>query len=372
MRCISCKHKLPEDIVIIGRQYPSAIFDDDGAISSSLNVTRCDNCKLVQLSNKYNLQSVFDNYPYESNLTATMDSILQDIVDDTDRFIDDVVLDIGGNDGTLLNLIKKKVTKVNIDAVDGINQVANDIIHIKSKFSSDIYNSLNLPNPKIIYSIAMFYHLNNPVNFCKEVSKIMSDDTVWVLQMTYLGSMLKNNILDNIVHEHAAYYSLSTLETLLKSVGLKIAEAKIVNSYGGSLRVYVVKNTRTWRKEYYDILNFETENKINTYEGLSAFNSRIQLLKNSINAIIEHIVQMHGPIMGFGASTKGNMLLQFLGLNTNSISCILDNSQKKIGKITLGSKIPIVNEVDYIDKLSKYVLILPYYYIDAFVKILDA
>ena len=383
--CISCRHPLPDDIVIIGDQYPSAVFVDDETEkfeAASLNVTKCKQCGLVQLSSHYDLQYVFDHYPYESSSTATMKAILQDIVDDAKQITPlketDVVLDIGGNDGTLLDLLGQPVqARVNIDAAAGVKQVVDspDYTHIHGKFSSEIYKKLNLPNPKLIFSVAMFYHLSDPHTFCENVRDIMDDDSVWVLQMTYLGTMLKDNIFDNIVHEHAAYYSLESLEYLLSLVGLKIAEARIVQSYGGSLRVFIVKdeakfNPQYYRKDYVGIQQWEIEHNTNTYEELYAFNSRVQLLCKSLKSLLDHITQTHGRIWGFGASTKGNMILQCLGANSSQISCILDNSSKKIGKKTIGTNIPILDESIYLHSLPGYLLVLPYYYTSTFVKII--
>ena len=389
--CISCGAPLADDIVIIGDQYPSAIFISDKSpvldelTASSLNLTRCTNesCGLVQLANAYDLQYVFDHYPYESGSTATMMQILRDVLDDAQRITllnsDDVVLDIGGNDGTLLSLIRQPLrARVNIDAAAGVAQSvsAPDYLHVHARFDAEVYRKLGLPNPRLIFSVAMFYHLNNPLDFCRNISEIMSDNSVWVLQMTYLGTMLRENIFDNIVHEHAAYYSLYSLEALLKQVGLHIAEARLVKSYGGSLRVFIVKDpvhfpTEFWRKDYVDIQRFETEHQTNTYEALYAFNSRTQLLRDSIGAIVDHLVQRHGPLWGFGASTKGNMMLQYLGIKTDRMSCILDNSPKKIGTWTTGSMIPIVDEKSNLDNLPEYLFVLPYYYTNAFVQIIQ-
>jgi len=389
--CISCGKQLPTDIVLIGDQYPSAIFlRDNDAIAaelsaSSLNVTRCDSddCCLVQLSHSYDLQYVFDHYPYESGSTATMRQILDHLVNDALTVAPlgskDVVLDIGGNDGTLLSLIQQPVrARVNIDAAAGVNQVVSgpSYHHIHARFSAETYRSLNLPAPKLITSVAMFYHLYDPVAFCKQVKEIMSDESVWIIQMTYLGTMLRDNIFDNIVHEHSAYYSLKSLEAMLKRVGLKVCEARVVDSYGGSLRVFVMKENGEFpdkhlRKDYRNLEAFEVEHRTNTYEELYAFNSRAQLLKSSISSILEHLNTLHGPVWGFGASTKGNMLLQFLGITSKEMPVILDNSTKKIGTRTTGSLIPIVEEAPKLAQLTPYVMVLPYYYTNAFVKIIQ-
>jgi len=386
MACIACGGPLLGDVVVIGDQYPSAVFvskDTPPLEASSLNVTKCMDCNLVQLSHSYDLQYVFDHYPYESGMTASMKGILQDVVEDTTQMIplcdEDVVLDIGGNDGTLLGMVEQPVrARVNIDAAAEVKQTVSDrdYKHIHAKFSADVYRSLELPNPKLIFSVAMFYHLNDPLTFCQNVKEIMSDDTVWVLQMTYLGTMLRDNILDNIVHEHSAYYSLASLEHLLSRIGLLVAEARIVKSYGGSLRVFVVKDPsrfpkKYWKREYKTVWSFESSIQTNTDEALYAFNTRVHLLRHSIGGVIEHLVKRYGPLWGFGASTKGNMLLQFLGVGVHEVSCILDNSPKKIGLKTIGSKIPIVDESTYLQHLPKYLFILPYYYTSTFIPIIQ-
>lgn len=389
-KCISCGTPLPGDIVFIGEQYPSAIFlsakepAPPGLAASSLNVTRCtnDKCALVQLSHEYDLQYVFDHYPYESGSTATMKQILKDVVDDAMQVVplssNDVVLDIGGNDGTMLGLIDKPLrARVNIDAAAGVSQTvsAPDYIHVHRRFSAEIYHKLNLPNPRLITCVAMFYHLNQPLDFASHVASIMDPNSVWILQMTYGGTMLRDNIFDNIVHEHVAYYSLLSVEALLARVGLKIAEARLVKSYGGSLRLFIVKDASKfpedyWRKDYPKLQEFETENRTNSYEALYAFNSRTQLLKECLNEQLHHLSSQRGPVWGFGASTKGNMILQFLGIDAKTIPCILDNSNKKIGTTTTGSFIPIVEEANHLENLPEYVFILPYYYTEAFVRII--
>jgi NDP-4-keto-2,6-dideoxyhexose 3-C-methyltransferase len=388
--CISCKTPLSEDIVHIGSQFPSAIFlgendpVSEGLTASSLNVTRCPDpaCRLVQLSNSYDLQYVFDHYPYESGSTATMRQILRELVDDALRVValkpEDVVLDIGGNDGTLLSLVTGPVrARVNIDAAAAVTQcvTASNYHHVHARFSAEQYTRLNLPQPRLITSVAMFYHLNDPLQFCREVCSVMDENSVWVIQMTYLGTMLRDNIFDNIVHEHSAYYSLASLEALLQRVGLRICEARIVESYGGSLRVFVTKDaapfpTAFFRKTYPEVEHFERINHTNSYEALYAFNSRTQLLRDSIRSMLEHILQLGQAIWGFGASTKGNMILQYLGLTQEHIPFILDNSPKKIGTRTTGSLIPIVEETAYLEDPPTYLFVLPYYYTQAFVKII--
>lgn len=389
--CIVCQAKLLDDLVIIGEQYPSAIFPDP--ISDyknvtprvSLNLTKCSNCEcgLVQLSHEYDLDHVFKHYPFVSGETATMKQILEDVVDDMLRTVElkqkDTVLDIGGNDGTLLSTIDTQtVTKINIDAAYGIQQVSAEpnYVYVQDKFSAQTYLDLNLPLPKMIFSTAMFYHLKNPLDFTKNVKQIMTDETVWCIQMTYLGSMLKSNIYDNIVHEHVAHYSLQSIEYLMNSLDLVIVDAQVVASYGGSIRLKIMKKiegkTRDISINLSKLRELERQSGVNTIEALDKFNDRITLLKNMTKSTVSHLVEKYGKMIALGASTKGNMLCQFLELDNKYIECALDNNEKKIGLVMTGSEIPIVNEKDYLNNLPEYLLVLPYYYVQFFQELIRA
>ena len=386
--CIVCEAQLQTDSVLIGAQYPSAVFADAAddyrqyLETSSLNLTQCSNpsCALVQLSSDYDLDMVFKNYPYLSGTTATMKGILKDVVNEGAQIAkprtDDVVLDIGGNDGTMLSYLDIDVGhKVNIDAAQGVEsvQVEGNYQRVEGVFTADLYRKLGRGNPKLIFSVAMFYHLDNPLTFCKDVASIMDDDSLWVIQMTYLGSMLENNIYDNIVHEHKAYYSIHSLEHVLSLAGLDICGAKVVQSYGGSIRVFVRKKKRKIEvhdlyQEYENIKEREMRCGINTSRALELFNERIQVLKSCAYNLVRHVFDAEGKFIALGASTKGNMMCQFSGIDHQLVECVLDNNQKKIGKVMTGSDIPIVNEEKWLGRLSKYLLVLPYYYLDYFTK----
>jgi len=276
-----------------------------------------------------------------------------------------------------LSQISTKVkARVNIDPANEIAPViiASDYRKIQSKFTSDIYLEQDLPLPKIIFSIAMFYHLTDPLLFCEHIKKIMNEDTVWCLQMTYLGSMLANNAYDNIVHEHVAFYSLKSLEYLLTKIDLEIFHAKIVGSYGGSLRVFIQKKHNSKRPPTVELEALRAEEEklnINSEYAIKSFNERIQLLKEVTYNWIDNISNHYGPMTGIGASTKGGMICQFIGINTKHINLILDNNPKKIGSYLLGSNIPIKNENEYWDKLSDYVFLLPYYYSSYFLNLVN-
>jgi hypothetical protein len=389
--CIACGTQLTEELVQIPDQYPSAVFPEKDADyrayidPSSLNLSRCSNdaCGLVQLAYIYDFDFIYRHYPYRSGSTATMARILSDVVREAETVVGldsrDVVLDIGGNDATLLSCLSQSVQyRVNIDPSEGIVPVLDgpDYVHLQTKFTAQAYHSLALPPPKLIFSVAMFYQLDDPVGFARQVEQIMANDSVWCIQMTYLGAMLHDNIYDNIVHEHVAYYSLASLKYVLNAAGLIVCGAKVVKSYGGSLRVYVTKKggdlascREVANAEAVDAM--ELKEGTNSSEALIRFNERIGLLRDFTRELLEHIVDKEGRVWGIGASTKGNMICQFIGANSQFVECILDNSAMKVGRYMIGTDIPIVDERAYLENLAQYVLILPYYYTDFFISLMQ-
>jgi NDP-4-keto-2,6-dideoxyhexose 3-C-methyltransferase len=391
MKCLACESALEIDVAIIGDQFPSAIYlegvteEEFGLEKSSLNLSQCQNsmCNLVQLTMPVNLDLVYKHYPYQSGTTATMHSILTSVVDEAFSYIaldpGDVILDIGGNDGTLLSLIERPDCElVNIDAASNIQQVpqAKNYTYINAKFSKDAYHQLDYPSPKIIFNVAVFYQLSNPLQFLKDVVEIMNDDSLFVLQMTYLESMYSNSIFDNIVHEHITYFSLKSLSNIVELAGLRIVGARVVDSYGGSLRVFLVRSTskKTISKletVTREIIDTETENKTNEIPTLSKFGNDFEIWKTILRKKLDVQVEKNGQIIGLGASTKGNMILQSLGINQETMPVILDNNPKKIGSRTTGSFIPIVDEDD-ITELEGNVMSLPYYYDEFFKKMVTS
>jgi NDP-4-keto-2,6-dideoxyhexose 3-C-methyltransferase len=311
-----------------------------------------------------------------------MHSILSSVIEESLSYQTlqpgEVVLDIGGNDGTLLSLIKRPECKmINIDAASNIKQEyqISNYTYVNSKFDSEAYLTLDIPAPKLIFSVAVFYQLSNPLQFLRDVGKIMNGESLFVLQMTYLESMYTNNIFDNVVHEHVTYFSLQSFIFIAELAGLKVLGARVVDSYGGSLRVFLVKNTSlkilpNLMNETKEIMEVESQKKINSRQTLLKFGNDFEVWKSTLGELLDFQFKKYGPIIGMGASTKGNMILQSLNITEKIMPFIMDNNPKKIGSRTTGSFIPIVDEDEVID-LETNIMSLPYYYDDFFKKILS-
>jgi NDP-4-keto-2,6-dideoxyhexose 3-C-methyltransferase len=202
----------------------------------------------------------------------------------------------------------------------------------------------------------------------------MNDDSLFVLQMTYLESMYSENIFDNVVHEHVTYFSLKSLKFVAELAGLKVIGARVVASYGGSLRVFLVRNTSSktlpgLAKETKEIIAVESMKSTEDPETLAKFGDSFEIWKNNLKQVLDNQVKRFGPIIGMGASTKGNMILQSLEIKEDVMPFIMDNNLKKIGSRTTGSFIPIVGEESVLD-LNPNVMSLPYYYDEFFKNIL--
>jgi hypothetical protein len=386
MQCISCGKTLNSNLCKIGEQFPSAIYNDDdnnkGAVkSTSLDLAICSNqdCKLVQLNEIVNLDYVYSHYPYQTSTTATMSLLLKEFADQSlSKYVllnGDVVLDIGGNDGTLLSFFSGTGSKlVNIDIASGIQQVFNDAnyTYINAKFSKLEYDKTKLKAPKFIFSSAVFYQLSDPNTFCSDLWNLMDDESIFFLQMTYLGTMYKNNVYDNVVHEHLAYYSLFSLESLLTRHKFKLVEISINEVYGGSMRATIVKESSRIKVNLENLNNLrdlEKLNKVNEEKSLLNFATNFNQWKHAAKKLLGDLIEKHKFVVGLGASTKGNMLLQALQIDKQSMNYIIDNNEKKIGTWTSGSLIPIVDE-SYLTKPHRAIFLLPYYYLDFFQSLL--
>lgn len=350
--CRICDGSL--DVVFdLGEIYPSNFIKGDEELQKApLCLTQCNKCGLVQLKHTVELDSMYRQYWYRASLNPSMIKDLQDIVFNVENIIElndnDVIVDIGANDGTMLSLYKNKnLVTIGIDPALNLQELAKD----KCKyFINDYFSAEQLkafPKAKVITSIAMFYDLENPHSFVEDIKNSLAEDGIWVVQFTDLLSMLRANAFDNICHEHLEYYSLNNLVTLLKEHDLSIFDVSYNKVNGGSLRIYVShKNSRPINIRVLDFLKEETE-YFNSYEGtIESFKERIETIKYTV---VEYIKQLRidgKRIALMGASTKGNTLLQYFGLDDYYIDHAAEVNEDKFGLKTVGTNIRILSEKD--------------------------
>lgn len=383
--CRVCNKKDLNPIISLGNQYVVNFVDssDYNVVKTNLDLVLCNEsnggCGLLQLKHTVPEELLYRNFWYKSGVNQSMKNALKNITDKIKEKItlnsEDIIIDIGANDGTLLRSYDRNdLTLVGFepaknlieDTKVGTSKVINDFFNFKAF-------SIEFPNKKasVITSIAMFYDLENPNIFVEDISKILNDDGIWIIQMNYLVTMLENNSFDNIVHEHLEYYSLRSLEYLLKKHDLEVFDVEINDVNGGSIRTYIKHKTCTKFKisEKVDyIRKKERELGLDKIDPYLNFAKRIEKLKDETSNFIREKVSSGEKIYVYGASTRGNTLLQYYELDRNLIKAAADRNPMKWGKKIVGSEIPIISEEQARIDNPDYFLVLPWYFLDEFIK----
>lgn len=386
-KCRVCGNTNLLPCIDLGDQYLSSVFPTSlsykkDAIKYPLDLVLCkknkNTCGSLQLAHNINLDSMYELYPYSSATNSSMVVILKDIVDSAYPLVelkkDDLVLDIGGNDGTLLSFFaKEKLDLLNIDPAQKIKPVfkSSKYRYICDFFNKKTYKKATNKKAKLIFSIAMFYHLSDPIGFSTEVREVLDDNGVWVIQMAYLPLMISTNMYDNIVHEHAGYYTANNLIWIMERAGLEVFDVMLNDVYGGSFRIFVKKKTNTKLKKtkrLEKILSAEKKQKLNDVNTYLNFMKRIEKTKIDLTRLIKKIKSENKSIWIYGASTKGSTILQFCGITNKDIDAAADSNPFKFGKYIIGADIPIKDEKALRKMKPDYLLALPYSFVNSFIE----
>lgn len=386
--CRICNGSL-ETILSLGEQYVSDFIspgESDG-LKAPLEVALCQFCRLLQLKHTVPAENMYRNYWYRSGTNKTMRDALGDIAHKSEQLFHlkkgDCVLDIGCNDGTLLHAYNTDgLFKIGIDPANNMVQFSSKVADkvITDFFTADNYDKagLNKYRPKIVTSIAMFYDLEEPGTFVSDVKKVMDPEGLWIVQMSYLPLMLKTNEVGNICHEHLEYYSMQSLEYLIGMFDMEVVDMEMNDINGGSIRVYIRnKNSNnnlfgdaTYRKLAFDrVRTFreaESHMGLDCLEPYLEFAERIDRIKNDVVTFIQDHVKQGKKVYVYGASTKGNTVLQYFGLDSNLITAAAERNPDKWGKVTVGTHIPIISEEESRDAKPDYFLVLPWHFLEEF------
>ena len=384
--CRSCKSKKLEKAFDLGKQSLTGVFPDykkQVVTKGHLSLVLCKNCSLLQLGHSFDANEMYgENYGYMSSLNKSMFEHLKNKVPKLKKLINlqsqDVIIDIGSNDGTFLSFFEKKYKLIGVDpTIKKFHSFyRKDIIKIPEFFSSDIWDTylskiLKNKKAKLITSISMFYDLPDPIKFVQDVYDSLDKDGIWHLEQSYMPAMIRNISYDTICHEHLEYYSLKSIKFILDSVGFKIIDLEFNNINGGSFALTVAKkisrhkeNNKTvqWLLEKEDVLNYNNINKHKDFykECLKQRVLLIDLLKN--------LKDMKKKVFGYGASTKGNVILQFCNIDQKLIPYIGEVNKYKFNKYTPGSNIKIISETKLKKMKPDYLLVLPWHFKEFIVK----
>ena len=335
----------------------------------------CNKCKLLQLENNFDANEMYgDNYGYMSSLNSSMVSHLKlkalSLKKRYNLKTNNNILDIGSNDGTFLSFFDNKFKLFACDPTikKFSKYYRKDIIKYPLFFSSKLFNDKKF---NLITSISMFYDLPDPLNFAKEINSILHKDGIWHIELSYMPMMIKNRSYDTICHEHLEYYSLKSLKYLLDKAGLKIINLSFNQINGGSIEVDVAKN-KSKLKECKHLINWilksESLNKYNEIKKHKQFFKECQNHKILLKELLVTLKKQNKKILGYGASTKGNVLLQYCNIDSKLLNYISEVNKFKFNKYTPGSNIKIISEKEAKLKNPDYLLVLPWHFKDHIVK----
>lgn len=333
-------------------------------------------CGLVQLKHTFPSDIMYTDYWYASGVNQTMRDALADITMKAMEFVTiekgDVAVDIGCNDGTLLRSYNNSALDlVGFDPAKNFLDVEGEgFARINNYFSKNSYFlARGSKKAKIVTSIAMFYDLEDPIAFVQDVADILDGNGVWILQMADLPNMLRNNMFDNICHEHLAYYHLAPMEFLLKRCGLKLVDVEMNFVNGSSYRFYIRKAsgaepTADALKRIAKVRFEEFNLALDTDAPYKKFKENLERNKNDLLFFINQERAKGKKVFVYGASTKGNVLLQYCELTEETIPFAAERNPRKWGARTLGSNIPIISEEEARTLRPDYFLVLPYHFLD--------
>lgn len=379
-RCRVCGNPHLELVLELGEQKLTGVFPaspNAELLGGPLDLVRCvpsvETCGLLQLRHSYPLDAMYgDNYGYRSGLNRSMTSHLEKkaafLVGLSKPASGNLIVDIGSNDGTLLKAYDGVYDRVGIDPVAGKFQglYPSTIRVLPEFFSPHLWlTRLNGRKAKIITSVAMFYDVERPMEFMAAMRDFLLPDGIWHFEQSYLPLMLERCAYDTICHEHIEYYSLRPIQWMIDRSGLKIIDLRINDVNGGSLAVTAARIDAPYpeaKQEIERIIGAEKRGRFERAEPFQKFRERVLAHRRNLLEQIHRVQQQGAKILGYGASTKGNVILQFCRLTRNEIPFIGEVNPEKFGRFTPGTGIPIISEPEMHAMKPDVLFILPWHF----------
>ena len=387
--CRVCGSAMLTPVIDLGEQHLQGSFVKEGKEEPPMrrirtSLVRCDPmederaCGLLQMEHTVPPEVLYSAYWYRSGTNQTMRSHLQSIAEEASSLVrrsDATVLDIGCNDGTLLGFYPPAYSKYGVDPSDVAGEITSDVTVVQDVFpSEELRHTMRSRKCDIVTSIAMFYDLEDPIAFARGIKEILAPEGIWIFEQSYMPAMLKMNAYDTICHEHLEYYSLAVVEYILGQAGLQVVNVVENDINGGSFRCTAThadefryksdefqRNISTMRQAEFDLA-------LDTDKPYRDFQDRIDAHREELNALLTKLKKEGKRIHIYGASTKGNTILQWCGIDRHVIDCAAERNPDKYGAKTLGTDIPIVSEADSRAQKPDYYLVLPWHFRDEFLE----
>lgn len=387
-RCRICANTELVPVVDLGEQYLTGVFPHhkaaDALSKGPLRLVKChggkDSCGLLQLEHSYDLGEMYgEHYGYRSGLNASMVSHLHGkvsrILRQANLQAGDLVVDIGSNDGTTLSAYPEGLNLVGIDPT-GKKFHAYYPKHVKlipEFFSALAFTRLfSNEKAKVITSFSMFYDLESPIDFAQQIASVLDpDDGIWVFEQSYMPLMLEHIAYDTICHEHLEYYSLKQIIWIADKAGLKIVDVELNDVNGGSFSVTAAHRNSKYQDRngaVNRLLRAEEAADLSSLEPYRIFSNATKKSRAALRAFVSETKREGKRVCGLGASTKGNVILQYCGFTAADIEAIGDVNPDKYGALTPGTWIPIEAEDKVLASNPDYLLVLPWHFKEFFLK----
>lgn len=337
-----------------------------------LTLIQCKNCQHLQLKEIVNPNKLFKHYVYVSGTSDVFVKHFADYALSISKYFNpnDLVIDIGSNDGTLLSCIKSVDPKVRVLGIDPAEEIAAEVNKQNLTTICDYFNQKTMEHIKDKYGLAkiitcnnMFAHAEDLLAIIQDVKSLLTDDGYFIFEVSYAMNMLKNFYFDLVYHEHIHFHTLTALSSFLEYYGLPIVKVEEVNTHGGSIRVYCQKSCNQIDSKYLELLNYEKENLLNYIEN---FQNKVISFKNTFKNKINELHLLNKKIVGFGAPAKLTTLMYHSEL-TNQISYIIDDSDWKQNLYTPGLNIPVVSSDILNNEVPDYIIIFAWNFADSII-----
>ena len=365
-------------VLSLGDQALTGVFpasSDVPVTVGPLELVWCPDSGLLQLAHVYEASEMYgENYGYRSGLNASMVRHLTQKIGKLEQFAElkagDTVLDIGSNDATSLKAYQTaSLKRIGIDPTGAKfrQYYPDDIKLVPDFFNAKNFDSVSKERAKIITSIAMFYDLEDPIAFARDIAHCLAPDGVWHFEQSYMPSMLRLTSYDTICHEHVEYYSLQVVEKILAAADMKVLDVQMNAVNGGSFAVTAGHKTTT-RKANRPVIDWllsqEERMGLATPRPYREFEERVFRHREDLRRLLRALRDDGKRIVGYGASTKGNVVLQYCGIGPDLVEAVAEVNPDKFGHVTPGSHIPIVSETDALKMKPDYYLVLPWHFKD--------
>ena len=373
MNCRNCKKKIFKKIIEIGSQPISSIYFRKKNFKLKkypLDLYECQSCRLIQFKKLAPLANMYGtNYGYRTSLSPLMINHMKkkyDHIIKNPSIKKNKILDIGSNDGTFLNFFAKKSSKKELIGIDPSAEKFKKYYNSKIKVIVDYFSKKRVEkffdfkkqkkDFDLITSFAMFYDIEDPNSFVKDIYKMLNKNGVWISEFSYFPLLLKNLTYDQICHEHVTYYTLKTFKKIVEKNNFKIIEVNFNEINGGSIEVICAKKNSNKKVNYKKIEKIlKDESKIDT-KAYERFNTRVDNVKKVLRNFLVNIKGKE--IIGYGASTKGNIVLNHCKIDNSLLPLICDANPYKYKRYTPGSNIKIISKSGMRKKKPKYLLVL--------------